>query len=781
MADNTPSQNITVAKMTVKGITRYTGATYDGNVNAKVIFKPYAALGDIWVDRQQIPIVIQSVEGVIENGVLKDTSGNIGVKLYASTPEGDVNIDKNQWTAIFLNVTVDGKPALMNEILFDAKSNDYAYLEEYIPVPGIDNNGIARGPRGTVIDSFTVEGSELVIWELLKDGSRSKIDSVDLSEFSKKSAEIGATQAVALVLEELITYQTNAKQAEQTAKQQATIATSKAVLATNEANRARTEADRATNVVGSTRWDGDKLVVNGITSPSLTGPKGTMEQGTVVPLPRETVDLSTGLTAINATGTMHLAVNGSVATLVLTGVVIPPQPNTWVNLAPIGAIPIKYRPAQDTRLAIQAYDSTETRLILLRTNGSVAITTFTPGKTYSSAVSWAINSDVSAMSGPKGDPGTTTWAGITDKPDLTPLEGLPKPMANKIDVAALVADNRFGLAANHAYSEPSEEQVLTMVSAAMTLARGIKPTNLPVGAEVFEGYSESAKRNVRVLRSRPKNSLYWGLWVFPVDFPVSGIVEAPHPVFDEGSDDIATQVWQRSPAGTVLAVAGSHRTNPDGTDVRDVAHNTASMWHKVTTKIAQSGLPELQLHGFGDASMPGVGAVVSSGSSPLSAGVIRTEAFIAAAGITTARQWDGSATKLIGMANIQGDAAAVRGNPFLHIELSKTVRDSPQNLVDAIVAAGFLTGENSALLTNEYPKPIGSANSRGSSMTAARADHTHRLVQNDPVDGDVVVRQSGGWRSVPVSQIVPPTVPIQVVTALPASPDPNTLYLVKGA
>ncbi|WP_144242400.1 hypothetical protein [Corynebacterium ureicelerivorans] len=344
------------------------------------------------------------------------------------------------------------------------------------------------------------------------------------------------------------------------------------------------------------------------------------------------------------------------------------------------------------------------------------------------------------------------------------LRGLPEPMAKQVDVAALVGENRAGLAEGHTYSDPSTEQVMGMVSAAMALARGVKPASLPDGAEVIEGYSAAAKRNVRVLRSTPGNGLYWGMWVFPVDSVVSGVVEAPHPVFDGGSDDIAVQVWQRSPAGTVLAVAGSHRTNPDGTDPRDAAHNTKSMWHKVTTKIAQPGQPELQLHGFGDASMPGVGAVVSSGSSPLSAGVIRTEAFIASAGITTARQWDGSATKLIGMANIQGDVAAQRGNPFLHIELAKTVRDNPQKLVDAIVGAGFLTGENAALLTNEYPKPVGSANSRGSSMTAARADHTHRLVQNDPADGEVVVRQDGGWRSVPTSQIAPP-IPQSVLDA----------------
>ena len=334
------------------------------------------------------------------------------------------------------------------------------------------------------------------------------------------------------------------------------------------------------------------------------------------------------------------------------------------------------------------------------------------------------------------------------------VQHLPTRLSETVNVADLIVQNRAGLKPEHPYSDPTSEQVESVKQAVGKLMRGEK-AEAPEGTEVLEGFDGAAQRNVRILRSIPGNGLYWGVWVFPADSKITGVVEAPHPVFDAVSDDIAVKVWAKSPAGTVLAVAGSHRTNPDGLNERDVAHNAKSMWHQVTTFIAQPGLPEFQLHGFGDESMPGVGAVISSGSSPLSAGVIRTEGFIAAAGITTARQWDGSADKLIGMMNIQGDAAAERGNPFLHIELSKTVRDNPEEFIEAAVSAGFLAGENAALLTNEFPKPVGSLNSRGSSATAARADHVHKLVLNEPNEGDVVVRRDGGWRSVAASEIVP--------------------------
>lgn len=328
----------------------------------------------------------------------------------------------------------------------------------------------------------------------------------------------------------------------------------------------------------------------------------------------------------------------------------------------------------------------------------------------------------------------------------------PRPVET-IDVAALVEENRAGLTADHPYTDPTPEEVAAMKAAATAILLGNDPV-VPDGAEVLHGWDDNARRAVTVLRSVPGNGEYWGLWAFPDRAHLSGIVEAPHPVFDSGSDDIAARVWAGSPAGTVLAVAGSHRTNPDGTNPRDVCKNTNSMWHKLTTFIAKPGLPELQLHGFADDNLPGVGTVVSPGSSPLSAGTVRLEAFIAAAGVPTARQWDGSATKLIGMLNAQGDAASLRGNPFAHLEVSKTTRDAPGALIQAIVGSGYLAGGHGALVTNDFPKPVGSTNSRGESPTAARADHTHRMVLNDPADGDVVSRQSGGWRSIPAATVV---------------------------
>jgi len=61
---------------------------------------------------------------------------------------------------------------------------------------------------------------------------------------------------------------------EQHAEESATAAATSASQAEGSAASAKQDADRAANIADSTSWDGDKLIVNGQTSPSLTGPKG---------------------------------------------------------------------------------------------------------------------------------------------------------------------------------------------------------------------------------------------------------------------------------------------------------------------------------------------------------------------------------------------------------------------------------------------------------------------------------------------------------------------------
>ena len=117
------------------------------------------------------------------------------------------------------------------------------------------------------------------------------VELVDSSVANAQKAQDGATRAEKAA-GNAKTSETNAASSASGAKSSATAASSSASKAsTSERNAAKSassaagsatsakqEADRAANIAGSTSWDGDRLTVNGKTSPHLTGPRGETGQ-----------------------------------------------------------------------------------------------------------------------------------------------------------------------------------------------------------------------------------------------------------------------------------------------------------------------------------------------------------------------------------------------------------------------------------------------------------------------------------------------------------------------
>lgn len=110
---------------------------------------------------------------------------------------------------------------------------------------------------------------------------------VDSSVANAKKAQDGATRAETAAGNAKQS-ETNAEDAARRASKSATSANQTAVWLSNaeqnaaksasaaagSASSAKADADRAANIANSTSWSGDKLTVNGKTSPSLRGPKG---------------------------------------------------------------------------------------------------------------------------------------------------------------------------------------------------------------------------------------------------------------------------------------------------------------------------------------------------------------------------------------------------------------------------------------------------------------------------------------------------------------------------
>lgn len=247
------------------------------------------------------------------------------------------------------------------------------------------------------------------------DSGKSAKASADSASAAKKSAGDASSSATA------------AKTAE-------TKASSQASEAAKSATAAKKDADRAAGVADSTSWKGDQLTVNGKTSPHLTGPKGdqgdrgergpkgTVEPGEVVPLPREEIDLSGVMEG--ATGDATLVINGGVSTLHLN---VTPDFDGRSRVISYADWPKQYFCSRWIYSTIVSFTDDDFGLIQLASN-NLYLMNVEAGKTYRGTLTYALEVDVSAMSGPmgpegpKGDSGASTWADIKSKPSKFPPE-----------------------------------------------------------------------------------------------------------------------------------------------------------------------------------------------------------------------------------------------------------------------------------------------------------------------------------------------------------------------
>ncbi len=188
--------------------------------------------------------------------------------------------------------------------------------------------------------------------------------------------------------------------------------------------------------------------------------------------------------------------------------------------------------------------------------------------------------------------------------------------------------------------------------------------------------------------SRPDDERSWGAVFAEAGRPASALVEVPHLRADLHTEDLGLAVFRALP-GAVLLVAGAHRDAAGGS--ADVAHRAASLFHAIAATWGAVGLPQLQLHGFDDDSLPEHNAVVSPGAAAPTALVGRVAtALHDAVGLGVCRADEQDCGSLEARTNEQGKAAAASGTPFVHVELNRTTRDdrgTRQRVADALAGA----------------------------------------------------------------------------------------------
>lgn len=250
---------------------------------------------------------------------------------------------------------------------------------------------------------------------------------------------------------------------------------------------------------------------------------------------------------------------------------------------------------------------------------------------------------------------------VTDEP--APPHGAA---AQATDLGAQVRHFAAGLHADDPYRPPSPARRRDLLAALRALAAG-KPAKAD-GFTMRTGVDEETGRRF-ALAVQPPGERAWGWYLIDRSAPPRLVIEVPHPNSDLHTEEIGMALFQAVP-GSVLLVAGTHRRAAGGAG--DVAHRTDSMFQAVAVDLAARGLPQIQLHGFHDDNLPDVDVVVSPGAGDPGSLVRRVADEL---DHRVCRAWRDDCGDLEGKTNVQGRDAAQRGTPFVHVEISRSVRD----------------------------------------------------------------------------------------------------------
>jgi hypothetical protein len=273
-----------------------------------------------------------------------------------------------------------------------------------------------------------------------------------------------------------------------------------------------------------------------------------------------------------------------------------------------------------------------------------------------------------------------------------PSEGPPTREAR---LTARITTFTSALSARQPYRSPKADERRNGARGFTDLVdagRAIPTVLTDLGFSVVDDVDAETGRPYTLAVNEPDSERAWGMYVIDRSAPPSVVVEVPHPASDLRTELSGLALF-RQVTGAVLLIAGAHR-RADGRKA-DVAHEENSLFHVVATELARRGLPQVQLHGYHDENAPDRDIVISSGATQAGDQARRAADGLAVAGFAVCRAWDESCTGLEGTTNVQGKAAAQAGTVFLHVEMSRTIREDGQRraAVAKVLADARLSGK----------------------------------------------------------------------------------------
>jgi hypothetical protein len=225
--------------------------------------------------------------------------------------------------------------------------------------------------------------------------------------------------------------------------------------------------------------------------------------------------------------------------------------------------------------------------------------------------------------------------------------------------------------------EAAVEEFVAAVVAACTTG-----TDVPDAVAGAVGFTRSRAAGRTVLAADPHGPRAWGVVVLPAVVGPAGpdvVVEIPHPRSDLRTERIGPAVLARL-EGALLLQAGAHRHAGAPAWARhrrdfpaDVSHRPDSVFARLATGIVTArATPQVQVHGCAD--RDGFDVVASSGSAAPSSLLEGVAQRLRTAGERVRGGGDPGCEQLSGVRNVQGRLAARVGAPFVHLELSRSLR-----------------------------------------------------------------------------------------------------------
>jgi hypothetical protein len=216
-------------------------------------------------------------------------------------------------------------------------------------------------------------------------------------------------------------------------------------------------------------------------------------------------------------------------------------------------------------------------------------------------------------------------------------------------------------------------------------ASALATKTAPAGFEL-----DSAEAPFWVVGEQATHQRGAGAFVVRAGPAANWVVQAPHTFFDVGTLEIALACFDALNARALLintvrrsTSSAEHLEHDERADLArsgegdaDLAHLPNSFFSAAHTTFLQSATSysTLQIHGFRDELLPHVSAVVSAAGTKASTDAIAAE-LRSVLGHDAVRLYPSQVKKLGGTRNVQAQLSKAAGSAFIHLELSRSLRD----------------------------------------------------------------------------------------------------------